>query len=214
MAIVSHKHKFIFLKTRKTAGSSIEIWLSTFLSKEDMAALTADLEVFRPELVGHFSPKGLKPHATATQVQMLVGEEVWRDYFKFAVERNPFDRIISLWRWRQHIKNISVTFDEFLDAIIDGSSERRESVGANDWSNWPIYTIDDTVVVDDLIDYADLLNGVSNSLRKVGIDFDHDLPRAKSGIRHPSDSMSNLSHAQRAKIESIFFREINLLKYQ
>ena len=31
MTIVCHTRKFIFLKTRKTAGSSIEIWLAPHL---------------------------------------------------------------------------------------------------------------------------------------------------------------------------------------
>ncbi len=38
MTIVSHKYRFIFLKTRKTAGSSIEQWLIPRLGKKDMIA--------------------------------------------------------------------------------------------------------------------------------------------------------------------------------
>ena len=34
MTIVCHTRKFIFLKTRKTAGSSIEIWLAPHLDPE------------------------------------------------------------------------------------------------------------------------------------------------------------------------------------
>ena len=34
--IISHKHKFIFVKTRKTAGTSIEIGLSKFCGPEDI----------------------------------------------------------------------------------------------------------------------------------------------------------------------------------
>ena len=34
--IVSHKYKFIFIKTRKTAGTSIEYNLSKYLGKEDI----------------------------------------------------------------------------------------------------------------------------------------------------------------------------------
>ena len=34
--ILSHKHKFIFIKTRKTAGTSIEIALSRFCGKDDI----------------------------------------------------------------------------------------------------------------------------------------------------------------------------------
>lgn len=34
--IVSHKHKFIFIKTAKSAGTSIEIALSKFCGSEDI----------------------------------------------------------------------------------------------------------------------------------------------------------------------------------
>ena len=36
--LISHRHKFIFLKTQKTAGTSLEIALSAFLSKQDVIA--------------------------------------------------------------------------------------------------------------------------------------------------------------------------------
>ena len=34
--IISHKYKFIFIKTQKTAGSSIELYLSRFCGKDDI----------------------------------------------------------------------------------------------------------------------------------------------------------------------------------
>ena len=34
--IVSHKHKFIFLKTRKTAGSSIQVTLAEHCGEDDI----------------------------------------------------------------------------------------------------------------------------------------------------------------------------------
>ena len=42
--IVSHKNKFIFLKTRKTAGSSIEIALSKHCGPEDIITQIAPSE--------------------------------------------------------------------------------------------------------------------------------------------------------------------------
>jgi hypothetical protein len=55
--IISHEHKFIFLKTRKTAGTSIEIALSRFCGERDIfTRITSEDEMLRERL----SPRG--PH--------------------------------------------------------------------------------------------------------------------------------------------------------
>ena len=49
--IVSHKYKFIFLKTRKTVGTSIEIALSRFCGEQDIITpITPEDEKLRQEL--------------------------------------------------------------------------------------------------------------------------------------------------------------------
>lgn len=49
--IISHKHKFIFLKTRKTAGTSIEISLSRYCGKDDVITpITPEDEKIRQKL--------------------------------------------------------------------------------------------------------------------------------------------------------------------
>ena len=40
--IVSHAHKFIFIKTKKTAGTSLEIALSKYCGAEDVLAPLVD----------------------------------------------------------------------------------------------------------------------------------------------------------------------------
>jgi hypothetical protein len=58
------------------------------------------------------------PHATAAQVRSLMGEGIWRSYFKFTIERNPWDRLIPLWRWRQSHRNTTIPLQAFLDRVI------------------------------------------------------------------------------------------------
>lgn len=209
MSIVSHRHRMIFLKTRKTAGSSVEIWLAPHLDPEaDLAAMTADLRDHRPDLAAALKPRGLKPHATAGQVRSLVGDDVWRGYFKFAIERNPWDRLISLWRWRQSHRNVAISLQAFLDAIADGSPERLKAANAEGWSNWPIYTIEDRIAVDRVILHDQLEAGLAGALAQVGMTYRGGLPRAKAGIRRSGDTTAMLSESQRALIGDLARREI------
>jgi len=47
--IILHIHKFIFIKTRKTAGTSIEIFLSQFCGKDDILTPIGEGESLRKE---------------------------------------------------------------------------------------------------------------------------------------------------------------------
>ena len=42
--IISHKHKFIFIKTRKTAGTSLEIALGSICGESDIITRLSDTE--------------------------------------------------------------------------------------------------------------------------------------------------------------------------
>lgn len=48
--IISHKYKFIFLKTKKTAGTSFEIALSRYLGEDDVVTpISPECEALRQE---------------------------------------------------------------------------------------------------------------------------------------------------------------------
>jgi hypothetical protein len=169
--IVSHRHKFIFLKTRKTAGTALEIGLSQYCGPDDIITpIAADDEELRRSL-GFAGPRNyegtrrwfrkdrpLKNHDDAATIRRRVGEDVWRDYFKFTIERNPFDRAISLY-W----------FQTQLDT-------RRPAIGAflkscEPWrlSNWPLYSLDGQVAVDHVIRFERLDAEVPAIAARLGI---------------------------------------------
>lgn len=106
--IVSHKYKYIFLMTSKTAGTSIEISLSRFAGKDDVIPplATADEEYRKSlefsshnyilprvntpgnilkRLCGKRWPKQKRffNHMPATEVRACVEQDVWNSYFKF-----------------------------------------------------------------------------------------------------------------------------------
>ncbi|HEX5931925.1 MAG TPA: hypothetical protein VFY74_09285, partial [Methyloceanibacter sp.] len=108
--IISHEHKFIFLKTKKTAGTSIELALSELCGPDDIIApLTKIDEALRASARGAQnwrlhgwwqSPRpfwqrrffkfaaedyGFYNHMPAEQAKTLFNDDrAWRSYFKFA----------------------------------------------------------------------------------------------------------------------------------
>ena len=86
--IVSHRHRFIFIKSRKTAGSSIQVALSQLCGEADFISGAG---VNRNSL----GRGKVNSNTPAAAVRKLVGEETWKSYFKFVFIRNPWDLTVS-----------------------------------------------------------------------------------------------------------------------
>lgn len=107
MAIVSHRRRFIFIKPRKVAGSSVQVALARLCGEED--AISQGFR-FRPGLdTDEFADTAsrnadwggrygrIAPHSLPEEVRARVGARVWNDYLKITVCRNPWDLFVSLY---------------------------------------------------------------------------------------------------------------------
>lgn len=81
--LISHDYKFIFIKTKKTAGSSLETYLKPYCKN------------------GFIGERLKEEHLTAQEVKKMVGEEKWESYLKIVPIRNPWDQTVSLYFWRK-----------------------------------------------------------------------------------------------------------------
>ncbi len=198
--IVSHKHKFIFLKTRKTASTSTELALYPYCDAGDIvtpltpSALTRHCghhaqHHIRPltrldprPLINHlWSLEGFKfvdfhDHIRAAEVRDYVGERVWRSYYKFAFERNVFDRQVSWFHYRTSNAWRKWRWPDFK-TFLSRSPEAQVD-------NHRIYTIDGEVAVDFVGRYEQLGHDLHKVLETLGLKPPAgDLPRAKSEHR-------------------------------
>lgn len=225
--IVSHRHRFIFVRTRKTAGTSVEIALSKFCGPDDVITRDAD-DALRREL-GYPGPQNdggiplrsytfsewrrlvtrgerarFKNHTPAARIRALVGETLWRDYYKFAIERNPWDKAISLYFWRTREMKPRPPLLDFL-----------RNVGARSLSNAHIYLIDGEIAVDRVIEYDRLAEGLEYIRSRIGLTEPLALPRAKATHRAERTHYSELiGPAERAVIDAACAREIALFDYR
>jgi hypothetical protein len=227
--IISHEHKFIFLKTKKTAGTSIELALSQLCGPGDIIApLTAVDEALRAggrgaqnwRLHGWWqSPRplferrlfkftaedyGFYNHMPAVEAKALLNDDkIWRSYFKFAFDRNPWDRQVSAYHFRYRGKERPPSFPYFLDR------DRRARL-----NNYEIYSIDGEPCVDFLGRFETLEEDFQRALSQLRLKFEHALPRAKSGIRqHNKHYRDYYDDRTREVVGGWYDREIKLLGY-
>jgi len=224
--IVSHEHRFIFIKTAKTAGSSIEEALKPLCGPDDIIARTlrsskhppAGSDNFRrglgklgipvPAGIARHMPQlaGFYPHMPARHVRTLIGPEIWDSYFKFTVERNPWDRQISLYYYRYHKRKNAPSFEETL-------SPWFSTFHASRMRNWYGYTVDDRIIVDRIIRFENLDNDFNEISRQLGLG-DLSLPHANSGPRRERAHYRDYyTPRTRDTVANWYAREIKALGY-
>jgi hypothetical protein len=227
--IISHEHKFIFLKTKKTAGTSIELALSQLCGPDDVITPLAPAdEALRSggrcaqhwRLHGWWgSPRpfwkrrflktnsedyGFYNHIPAERTKALLDDDkIWRSYFKFAFDRNPWDRQVSWYHHHFRRKSTPPPFAEFI------RSDRRARI-----DNYDIYSIGGDVAVNFVGRYESLEEDLKRALAQVGLTLNGALPRAKGTFRRSEAPYREYYDGDTLAIVGDWYeREIKLLGY-
>ncbi len=216
--IISHKYKFIFLRTEKTAGTSLTAALARLVDPGDMVADMARPPWAKYSPVHHGALKrnipqlfGLHVHGTAAQAKSIIGAEKFNSYFKFAVERNPWDRQASLYFQRKNKvgKGDDADFDRDMRSWLYRSTEYVRL------NNWSIYAIDNKIVADKIIRYENLKEGLDEVIKEVGLVGDLDMPRLRSGFREDEKHYrQHYTDETRDMVARWYKREIDALGFE
>lgn len=201
--ILSHSHKFIAFKTRKTGGTSFEIALSAFAGPEDVITpiapndekIRAALAFSGPRnhvLVDAEGRPGAKlyHHIGAAEVRAIIPEGVFSSYTKVAIVRNPFDYIVSWYFWeRSRIAKTSRTdFQRWLLYQHAHKFDIETNYRAGRWPNPGVFLsnrlithIGGSCVMDVLLRYEHLDADMLRFAERVGLPVS--LPRIFGDIR-------------------------------
>jgi len=207
--LVSHGKHFIFTKTRKTAGTSVESYFEPYciLDEEWQPSDHRDEYVSAGGIIGY---RGTTPnrftyhaHMPAKTIRDLIGKDAWQRYFKFTVIRNPFDKLVSFYFWRKRAKwdrrftHRLKTFTTRVLGLGHRSREVEEAKRIEHFRSWisrqrvvpdrDTYFIDGEVCVDYFIRFEALHYGVKHVCDRLSIPFEPArLPEFKTGVR-PND---------------------------
>ena len=123
--LISHKHKFVFIHFPKTAGTSITSALEPYCDKPEDILFNRMLSTVGINVnwfIGPSSWRRGRKHSSASQVKIMLPENTFNEYFKFAYVRNPWALLVSYYHFikgdkaakrSSRINNMS-GFDEYL----------------------------------------------------------------------------------------------------
>lgn len=192
--LISYKYKFIFIKTSKTAGTSIEVDLAKLIAKDDVVT------PIYPHVDGHqarnyqrgFLRKDFYNHMPALKVKRILGQKSYDSFFKFCVEREPVDKTIShyfMWKSRNPKADGSkYSWEEYIER----GYFPVDSISYTDAKN--------NLLVDNIIKYEALSEELPKICQRLGFEFPQVLTQAKKGGRKQVD----VTPAQRGIIYDAF----------
>lgn len=232
--IVSHKYKFIFIKTNKTAGTSTEMSLSPICGQEDIFSIihagykkvregSADMHQARnykgwfnplPEIIdGSRTPRKTlsefyhrhkyMTHETAIVAKHRMPKNIWTNYYKFCIERNPFDKVVSMWKMSQSRSKSPRTLENWI---------RR---GKNLPYNYHFYMDkNDNVLVNKIIRFENLNEELQMVMDHLNVPFDGLKVHALSGFRESKDYRGYYNNITRELVEELFEKELKMHDYK
>lgn len=201
--IISHYHKFIFVKTRKTAGSTFEKLVLPYLGKTDLC--TGSLRDETPALNMAINQNG---HISLADIMRKYFPDGC-DYNIITLERNPYDKVVSSYYWHQNIKEQqfgNMDFETYMKTC---------NLLPQDWS---LYTLNGKLPTTLRVFHYESMHelylwlkehrGIHITLDKVGD------TKLKSGIRKVKDYKELHTDTTRQITENLFSEEIQEFSYE
>lgn len=213
---ISHKYKFIFLRTPKTASSS----LSEFLIKnvDDPQAVYTEVDdtkiagTLDKSIVNKYRKDFKYFHFTLEDLvkENIITPQQIKNYKCFAVLRDPIDRQKSFYyfykKWRKECKNVPASLEEYKRMAPEGYFLREPN---------------SEILQSSFLEYNGQLCGeywlyenideeLDRFVKEYGIQVKHPLPKHKTKFRTNRENEINFDYQSLQKMKNIFEKDFNL----
>ncbi len=237
--LVSHRYQFIYTKTAKTAGTSVESYFEQYCMPEgewtpehgrDLYSSETGIIGFR----GSNRPKDVMwfHHMSAKKIRDQIGEDIWNRYYKFCVIRDPFDKTVSAFFHFKKFRESGAAGEpkankSFKEKVLGLFKPKPKFRSIRDeFEHWLVndgmsvdrdkYVIDGEFCMDDVIRYEILQDDMRRVCERLGVEFEAErLPTFKKGIRDDKIGLSEIYTPKSIEIVSgLFDYELERFGYQ
>jgi hypothetical protein len=182
--LVSHEKKFIYIKTIKTAGTSVEMALQPCcMPKGGVVTEWTDCSETKTGIVGARGPNAHSQlwwnHMPASVIRARLPEDIWNNYCKICNIRNPWDKTVS--RFHMAFRDIKNEDESTVIKHFQNWLNATDSLG----KDTGLYFIDRKPVADFYIRYEHLTEDLKQLSLRLGLVLG-DLPHAKADMRGSS----------------------------
>lgn len=206
--MISHRLRCIFVHIPKTGGTSIEdvIWPGERTEAELWAGFVTPMR-------NRYQTGGLQ-HLLARQIRTEVGETLFASYFKFAIVRNPWDKIVSQYAYMQRRPDLRQYIGLREDAPLDDYLDRIAVSDHVQWMPQLCFVKDDdgTDLVDVIGRYETLAADAARIFDRLGLPGP-DLPHLNRSERDP-DYRGYFNAQTRATVARLYGADIDHFGYR
>lgn len=216
--LVSHRCQFIYTKTVKTGGTSVEAFFERYcVAPGEWSASHAREELVSPEgIIGRRGKIDLAlcrwwNHMPASMLRQEIGEEFWQRYYKFCVVRNPFEKAVSAFFFKKRKGAIA------LDATLSEPEQFEQwLVSDGPMLDQDQYLIDGVFCLDGVIRHEQMAADMASTCARLSIPWEPDaLPTFKAGIRPREATVASMySERARSVVEQACAVELTQFGYE
>jgi len=194
--IISHSHKFVFIHTPKTSGSSIGFILNQY-SKNLALPGDIDIDTWGWQIPLH--ERGM--HQPYSSIKDFIPD----NYFVFAFVRNPFDLLVSGFRHK-----IKKGFDLFIKHEMKSSPRLFYK-----WTQWEYLSFNDKIELDYVGKFENIEHDFNNIAAWIGIDERYnDIPLKNVTNYNKEDYRNYYTDETRQIIENRYAKDLEYWEYE
>lgn len=217
MAIINNTENFIFIHVPKAAGTTITNIFSKYTTYKDLEiGGTSFGEKIQEAYLNRF---GLSKHIPAWRLREIIGKEEFNKKFVFTFVRNPYERVIStykfLLKWsgtNPDLKNKLLSFKDINEYVNSGLWD--EINGPDNIFRPQVFWLTDNNDRDNIL--IDFIGKVENLEKDINIICSKIDKKTTGPIPKLNETSGNyiLSKKSIERINTFYHRDFALLKYQ